>query len=108
MHLVAGPPLDGWVHTHGMADLGLPELEARQIPRYLMQPTAHLLWTIAEYMLDSDRPVLLGDTMHAEGYGKVTLRKLAPYCDYPSHYADERWAIVDEGPPLCECCSPAE
>jgi hypothetical protein len=104
VHTVSGGSLQGWVHTHGMDKLGLAELEARHVPRYLMRPTATLLWAVADYMRSGHRPVRVGEHMLVDGYGVLTFRRSDPMVGYEDHYAVERWIITDEREE-CACCA---
>jgi hypothetical protein len=62
-HQVSDGPARGWVHTHGLADVGLPELEMRGVSLVLGSAAAKLLEDIAEYMLNEPKPIRAGHTM---------------------------------------------
>ncbi len=65
-HLTDGP-CKGWVHTHGLAKLGRPELEIRRVPALFVSSACRILNSVAEYMLENgDRPVLPGHTMELD------------------------------------------
>ena len=53
----------GWVHTHGMDALGLPELEIRDCPAYFGEAAARILRQVCDYMLDSGKVVKAGENM---------------------------------------------
>jgi len=113
IHCVSnGETTRGWVHTHGMADHGCPELEIRGVPLFLMDAAGALLNDIAEYMIecaDKGQPVQLGHVLsNTDGRAALSLVKLPPLSDEEGHYAVERWTLSDE--PMrglcCECGSP--
>ncbi len=65
-HLTDGP-CKGWVHTHGLAKLGRPELEIRHVPPLFVSSAGRILNSVAEYMLgNEDKPVLPGHTMELD------------------------------------------
>ena len=104
LHLVGEPGQDEcWVHTHGMADLGLPELEIRSVmPRFLMPDAAHLLMDIADYMLNSGKTVRVDEVVHLGDLAQVCFSVAHPANDgETAHYAVERWSVLDV--PDCSC-----
>ena len=94
-------PQRGWVHTHGMAALELPELEIRGVPLILMYDAASLLNHVAQYMLDGKRglhgarPVKLHEKMGVGHSRIVYFDKLPPVVGDEDHFKDERWALTD-------------
>lgn len=116
IHMVTdGEGTKGWVHTHGMATMGLPELEIRNVnPLYLMSTAGGLLNHIAQYMLDAKRgvdgaeAVKLNDTF---GFGhspdqKGRFVKLDPIPGDEEHFTHERWALVPaEESIVCTSCA---
>ncbi len=62
-HVISGQDTKGWVHTHGMDEYGLPELEIRDVPGFLAEDAARLLNHVCDYMLDSGNVIKLGETM---------------------------------------------
>jgi hypothetical protein len=107
IHMVSAGSQQGWVHTHGMDQLGLPELEVRHVPQFLMRPTAELLWAVAEYMLQGERPVRVGEHMQVSGYGILTFRAAHPIPGHEDHYLVERWILTDEESETCPECAGA-
>lgn len=108
IHLVEDGPARGWIHTHGLAAHGRPELEARGIPLFAGPGVAALLNEIAAYMLENpDRPVLGGETMACR---RATVLFLPGRADEAlgydeDHYATGRLTVVDPpGGVPCECC----
>ena len=61
--VTTGGEAKGWIDTHGMADLGLPEPEVRDCPAFLGEPAARILRAVCDYMLDSGTAVKAGETM---------------------------------------------
>jgi hypothetical protein len=92
----------GWVHTHGMFEYDLPELEMRHVPLFLAHAAAQVLQEVCDYMLTAPTPVLAGQTMRL---GRALLRFVTPV---PIPGADEHYQhpclqIVDADP-VCDCC----
>ena len=100
MHHVIGT---GWVHTHGMDELGLPELEVRDIPDFLAEDVARLLSHICKYMQTGGKPVQLGEVMETSPRTRFRFVKPEPMSGSEDHYLVERWQIVD-AMAVCECC----
>jgi len=57
IHLVPEPPPgDGmWVHSHGLAQFGLPEVEARQVRAQFQQAARKLVLFAGDWMLEGER-----------------------------------------------------
>lgn len=107
VHMITnGEHTKGWVHTHGMARFGLPELEVRGLPLFMMAAAGHLINEIADYMLN-EKEVKLGENFGLGRFVVVQLAKLDPIPGDEEHFQDERWALID--PPgaegACECCA---
>ena len=92
----------GWVHTHGMQEAGLPELEIRDIPAFLATPAANLLDDVCSYMVREGKRVSAGETMVSNG-AVIRFETPVPMPDHPEHYEFERLQILEVTPP-CECC----
>ena len=60
MHWVIGT---GWIHTHGMAERGYPEVEVRGVPDFLAESAAELIRHVCDYMLDEMVRIKPGETM---------------------------------------------
>lgn len=107
-HLTDGP-CKGWVHTHGLAGLGRPELEIRHVPPLFVSSACSMLNRVAQYMLENDdRPVLPGHTMELDRatlllFHEATADDDAGYDS--SHYQVPvlRITAIDQ---LCEHCGP--
>ncbi len=100
-------PAKGWLHTHGLAAHGHPELEIRNVPAFLRIAAAGLLNDVAEYLLNDARVALLaGDLLHV---GSSSIQVLAARPDAqagydPSHYEGcVRLVMVDAPATGCEC-----
>lgn len=103
IHAVSdGPGTKGWVHTHGLAKYGLPELEIRAIPLFLAPSAAVLLNVLAEYLLTSEKEVKLGESIQVDQQVVICLAKLDPINH--THYECERWAVVDAIEGACDFC----
>lgn len=103
-HLTDGPGR-GWLHTHGLAAHGKPELEMRNVPVFLRGPAAGILNDVAEYLLnDASTPLVAGDLVHL---GRSTIRVLAAGPDeeagYDRAHYDGCVRLVLVDPPDAEC-----
>jgi hypothetical protein len=93
----------GWVHTHGMDALGLPELEVRHVPGFLAEPAARLLKEVCLYMRETGKIVRAGETMCVSERTRFQFVAPEPMPGEEDHYATERLQIVDIEP-ICDCC----
>lgn len=90
----------GWIHTHGMATLGLPELEMRNVPLFLVGGATRILNIIAAYMYDGKngqpgtRAVKAGETLRV-GNITVGVDVATPLPGNEEHYVTERWLVTD-------------
>jgi hypothetical protein len=111
MHFVAED--GGWLHTHGMDTLGLPELEMRHVPAFLMEEASHMLGQISKYMQDAKngvegtKPVHVGEIMAMSRQTRFRFVKAKPMPGAENHYDVERWQIVDVES-RCACCGTTE
>lgn len=107
--VVDGELTRGWVHTHGMDKLGLPELEIRNVtPNCLLVEASKLLNFVAQYVASAPKKVELGDTMSFGPNPAECFRfaKLPPIPGEEEHYRVERWTLVDiEQACLCGECA---
>ena len=93
-----------WVHTHGLQDFGLAELEIRDVPRFLGMLAGRLLNDVADYMLNPERPVLVNDLIEIDDMGFVQVVPAVPQQGLiPGHYDHERWTVIDAPLSLCRC-----
>lgn len=108
--VVIDGPAKGWIHTHGLAARGLPELELRGVPLFLRDAAAGLLDDVAGYLLnDATRPLLPGQSI---GCGARSVQVIEgrpdPEAGYdPEHYSGcTRLTLIDppEGACRCEAC----
>ncbi len=91
-----------WIHTHGLLEHELPELEIRGAPTWAMEPGAKLLNHLADYLANPEKPVLPGHLVEVPGYGILQLVRAEPQDPIDDHYDHERWAVVS-APEACEC-----
>jgi len=107
--ITSGENTKGWMHTHGMDQHGLPELEVRGVPGFLAESAASLLRNACDYMLTSGREVHLGEVMATSERTRFRFVKSQPIPGEEEHYAVERWQIVEVDVPCEEYgCTPAE
>ncbi len=92
-----------WLHTHGMAERGLPELEIRGVPSYLADFAGRALRQVCEYMQEPGVKVRLGETMQIGPNSVVRFEKLPPITGSEDHYEVERWAFAPVGMTCAEC-----
>jgi hypothetical protein len=92
-----------WLHTHGMAERGLPELEIRGVPSYLADFAGRALRQVCEYMQEPGVEVRLGETMQIGPNSVVRFDKLPPIAGGEDHYEVERWAFAPVGMTCAEC-----
>jgi hypothetical protein len=102
-YLTDGRETKGWVHTHGMDCFGLPELEMRDIPGFLVEDAARMLKAVCDYMLDSGNKVCVGETMALSDRTVFRFVMSVPIPGEEEHYEVERWQIV-EVEHRCEEC----
>lgn len=94
-HIVGGPS-HGWVHTHGLAVLGLPELEIRGVPAFLGTAASRLLVDVANHLAHGQVDPLPGATLTLDRYPQMRLELLGPGAGYDAdHYGDTRLCLVD-------------
>lgn len=98
---------DGWVHTHGMDRLNLPELEIRNVPPMFAESAAHILNTVCDYFKESQAVVKVGVTMAVSPRTAFKFAKSEPIEGSEGHYESERWELVGLEP-NCECCGDAQ
>lgn len=107
LEYVSDGPARGWLHTHGLARHGKPELELRHVPMFLRTPACSLLNRVADYLLnDATAPLLPGQTMLL-GNEAILLVASRPDEDagYDSLHYDGcvRLCLVDPPPGSCDC-----
>jgi hypothetical protein len=95
-----GNPCHGWIHTHGLATLGKPELEVRGCPDMLSQYAVALLMSTARQVargLDALRPgfsffsVLVSNLCTFS----VHITESVPIPGEEDHFRDARWLLGD-------------
>lgn len=94
-HIVSQEPVVGWVHTHGMAKFGKPELEIRDVPLFLSKGALSVLCEVCDYILNTGNNVRLGQTMEVERNMIFQFVKSTPIEGAEDHFRDERWQLVD-------------
>ena len=92
---------DGWLHTHGMDSLGLPELEVRHVPAFLAEDAAGLLRHVCDYMAESGVRIKPGETMATSPRNRFKFLESKPGDE--DHSQAER-LLIAEVEPTCECC----
>lgn len=105
--VTSGKDTKGWIHTHGMDQHDLPELEVRGVPNFLAESAASLLRYACDYMIDSGREVRLGEVMATTERTRFRFVKSKPIPGEEHHYEVERWEIVEVDVPCDDCGSTA-
>jgi hypothetical protein len=106
LHHVSDGPARGWLHTHGLAAHGKPELEVRNVPLFLGALVAGLLNDFADYLLnDATAPLLAGESIR---FGSSSIHVVEGHADLdagyePGHYRDLRLVLVDPPDTGCAC-----
>jgi hypothetical protein len=90
-----GGKTKGWVHTHGMDRLGLPELEIRDCPAFLGESAVRILREVCDYMLNLGTVVQAGETMGIWDRTRFRFVKSGPIPGEELHYEVERLQIVE-------------
>jgi hypothetical protein len=108
LHYITEGPARGWLHTHGLAVHGRPELEIRNVPLFLRGAAANLLNDLADYLLnDAAKPLVAGELIDLGG--TTSLQVVAAGGDAeagydPAHYDGYIRLTVGDAPPTgCEC-----
>jgi hypothetical protein len=86
---------DSWVHTQGLAALGLPELEIRGVPNFLYPEAGQLLLHIADYMIHDKAQIQPGQTMRTGPGQYFRFMKGEPPPSNEGKYASETLRLVD-------------
>lgn len=108
LHYLTEGPGRGWLHTHGLAVHGKPELEIRDVPSFLRRAAGALLNDVAGYLLnDATKPLVAGALIHLDEW--TTVQVVAGEGDAeagydPAHYESVvRFTVVDPPDTGCEC-----
>jgi hypothetical protein len=106
IHWVIG---SGWVHTHGMAERGFPEIEAQEVPDFLAEAASRIIHHVCDYMLDTGTRIKPGEVMEVSPRTRFRLVAGEPIPGEEDHYRDERLRIVDVEHACDVCkCKPSE
>jgi len=111
IHFVQTGEHKGWVHTHGLCDWDIPELEVRDVPTFLMEAAAGILNTIALTMLNSEPGAVRVNEDVATSAVTVFRLVSLPLLDEQGH-PGERWTVVEREAeaallPQCPSCMAA-
>lgn len=90
IHSLTDGPAKGWIHTHGLARHGKPELEMRRVPSLFFCSAGQMLNDIGQYMLDSGRSIRVGDTMEL---GRTLLLMLEGKADEEGGYDASHYRV---------------
>jgi hypothetical protein len=109
IHFITDGPCKGWVHTHGLADHGQPELEIRRVPGLFVREACRILNSVAEYMLTRrDKPVLPGHTVELGRDSVLLMLEGKP--DHEAGYDESHYHVpvltITALEPACELCGP--
>lgn len=101
--VISGDGTKGWLHTHGMNRLGLPELEIRDVQLFLAEPAGALLRHVCDYMHNSGTRVYDGETMATSDKTIFRFVNSVPIPGQENHFEVERLRIVEVDVPCSEC-----
>lgn len=109
VHNVTDGPAKGWVHTHGLAKFGKPELEIRNVPSIFGTAACSMLNGIADYMVNhATKPILPGQ--HMEWDRATILRFHEGKADEAAGYDENHYKTpvltVTARDFECSCCTP--
>lgn len=104
--VTSGEGTKGWIHSHGMDQHGLPELEVRDVPGFLAESAASILRHVCNYMIESGNEVRLGEVIATSDRTHFRFVKPQPIPGEESHYEYERWQIF-EVDNRCDGCGTA-
>jgi hypothetical protein len=88
-----------------MDQLGLPELELRNVPSYFVDAAARILTQVCRYMRRPGVVVKVGETMAISPKTAFRFVRAEPIPGNEDHYQVERWQIVETHLPCDECCA---
>jgi hypothetical protein len=103
---VTDGPARGWLHTHGLAAHGKPELEIRDVPLFLGAVAGQLLNDLAGHLLNDAAVALVPGELVQWGRRTILLAEGRPDEDGgydPAHYATPRIALRDPPDGSCAC-----
>lgn len=103
VHLVPEPGSGVWVHTHGLAAHGHPELEILGVPSYFVEAAGSLLNTVGDYVLN-ERPVKAGERMQLGPLAFVRFEEAKVRPGAENHYEDPVLRLVDSAGMVCGDC----
>lgn len=92
LHIVSEGPTKGWVHTHGMAKFGKPELEMRNVPLFLAHAASSLMNAVCDYILNEGAVIKTGENVSLGGMCVVRIEEL-PLLD--ETHPGPRWTLTD-------------
>jgi hypothetical protein len=105
IHNVFGDEEGHWLHTHGLEEMGLPELEIRNVPSYFVDAAANHLRQVSQYMQEPDVFVKLGETVQVGPNSVARLVQAEPLPGNEDHYESERWVFRPVSMICSECGS---
>lgn len=100
----------GWLHTAGMEEYDLPNLEMRDIPLFLVESAATLMNHIAEYFHHAKEHSIelgLGHTITVSSRTKVHLVQMDPFEGKEQMYERPFWGLVSDPSMhhVCDSCA---
>ena len=94
---------DGWVHTHGMDELGLPELEIRNVPSLFVDDAIRLTRFVCAYMQEPGVVMQSGEIMSTSPNTHFQFKASEPITGEEDHFEVARFELVGLNP-ACEGC----
>jgi hypothetical protein len=109
VHAVTDGPAKGWVHTHGLAAYGYPELEIRDVPPLFYASATIILNGVADYLLNyCKKPLTAGQTMQFDSMTYLKFHEARPDDEkgYDSNHYETPVLRVSSIELPCSCCPP--
>jgi hypothetical protein len=107
LHYITDGPARGWVHTHGLAEHGKPELEIRNVPGFLSAAACDVLNDFSGYLLNEATTPLLAGQLVSLGPHSILVAVAHPdeSAGYErSHYDGcVRLTLIDAPSSPCDC-----
>jgi hypothetical protein len=92
-YVPSGKHTAGWLHTHGMEKLGLPNFEVRGVPGDLAPTAAGVLGEVCDTVRRQNRAVRHGDEIQLPSGVRVRFVRGEPIPENEEHYLSDRLQV---------------
>jgi hypothetical protein len=93
-----------WVHSDGMAALGRPELEVRNVPILLAEAAGDILYEVCNYIIDTNAIFKAGDTLDLDSLPEIIFVEAMPIPGEENYYKVEHLSLITLYP-TCPYCA---